>query len=242
MSLELICGKFENIKIDKEIKLCFLDPPDNEGRAYENYDDKVNPSWYTSLLRQWLLRAKTITNGPIFFSFAEKWIPQVEKIISDFNILLVQRILWTYTFGQANIKRYTPCFRPIYWLNDSTIYPEAIKIPSDRQLKYKDKRAAIRGKLPSNIWEFSRICGTFREKRKWHVTQHPENLIKRIILGHSLPGDCVLDGFIGSGTTAYVCGEFKRDCIGVDMSQFYLTKIREEFDKKILEKNNNENR
>lgn len=231
MSLTLVRSTFEDFETDADIKLCFLDPPDNEKRGYENYDDNLTTSEYVTLLNKWMELACKITNGPVFFSFSEKWITEVEHILAFGHIKLVQRILWTYTFGQANKHRYTPCFRPIYWLNDPTIYPDAIKIPSDRQIKYGDKRAAKGGKLPPNVWNFSRICGTFKEKRKWHVTQHPEALMERIVKGHSKPGDTVLDGFIGSGTTAYVCKKLGRNCIGVDISDFYLNKILKEYDK-----------
>lgn len=55
-----------------------------------------------------------------------------------------------------------PCVRPVYWLNDRRIYPERIRIPSDRQVKYHDDRAKAGGKMPDNLWAFSRSCGTFR--------------------------------------------------------------------------------
>jgi site-specific DNA-methyltransferase (adenine-specific) len=229
--LELICDKFEDVCLTSgnNIKLCFLDPPDNEKRKYENYIDNLKTHEYVKLLEIWLNKACKITNGPVFFSCAEKWIGAIERIIWENQVQLIQRLWWRYNFGQDNRKRYSPCTRPIYWLNSPVIYPEAIKIPSDRQIKYKDKRAVKGGKMPPNIWDFSRICGTFKEKRKWHVTQHPEALVERIVAGHSLEGDCVLDGFIGSGTTAYVCQKLKRNCIGVDMSRFYLSKIEEEY-------------
>jgi site-specific DNA-methyltransferase (adenine-specific) len=243
MNTKLICGQFEEITKDQlgveKIHLCFLDPPDNEGRDYEGYNDKIDREEYVRLLRAWLLNAVLITNGPVFFSFAEKWIPEVERIIRCSRIPLIQRILWTYNFGQANKTRYAPCFRPIYWLNRPTIYPEKIKIPSARQVKYSDKRAASGGKLPNNVWNFPRICGTFKEKRKWHKTQHPEDLLRRIILGHSQKGDVVLDGFIGSGTTAYVCEELERQCMGIDVSQFYLTMIEKELQERFSDANNN---
>ena len=54
--------------------------------------------------------------------------------------------------------------------------------------------------------------------------------MKRIILGHSRPGDAVLDPFVGSGTTAIVCQAINRNCIGIDQSQFYIEQIKEELD------------
>jgi site-specific DNA-methyltransferase (adenine-specific) len=204
VSLKLICGKFEEISIKENIKLCFLDPPDNEGRAYENYKDNLTDGEYVGLLNKWMELACEITNGPVFFSVAEKWINEIEHILAFGHIKLIQRIWWHYTFGQAQKLRYTPCVRPIYWLNKPVIYPDAIKVPSDRQLKYNDKRAAYGGKLPSNVWKFSRICGTFKEKRRWHVNQHPEALMERIVLGHSREGDWILDGFIGKCLNCYL--------------------------------------
>jgi len=243
MGITLIHGKFEEITKDKlgveKVHLCFLDPPDNEGRNYTGYNDKLKIEEYKRLLRAWLLNAVLITDGPVFFSVAEKWMPEVEMIIRNSGIPLIQRIIWTYSFGQSNRTRYAPCFRPIFWLNEPTIYPEKIKIPSARQVKYNDKRAAKNGKLPNNVWDFPRICGTFKERRKFHPTQHPEDLLRRIVLGHSQEGDVVLDGFVGSGTTAYVCKELGRQCIGIDVSEFYLTMIKQELKERFHDAKNN---
>jgi len=116
----------------------------------------------------------------------------------------------------------------LYWLNDKRIFPQRIRVPSARQVKYNDRRAKDGGKMPDNLWEFSRVCGTFREKRKWHPCQLPEQMIERIIFGHSNPGDTVLDPFVGSGTTLYCCDRLSRHVVGIDQSQLYLDKIREE--------------
>lgn len=229
MSIKLICGQFENIEIKDGAQLCFLDPPDNEGRKYENYSDRLSDDCYEHLLRVWIDKACRETYGPVFVSVAEKWIPHVERGLIDMRIPLIQRIWWHYRFGQAQKNRYALCVRPIYWLNNPTFYPDQNRIQSVRQ-KIGDKRATKNGKIPPNIWEFSRVCGTFHEKKRWHTTQHPQALMERIILGHSKPGDLVVDGFIGSGTTAYVCNRLGRNCIGVDTSQFYLDKVQEHLD------------
>jgi len=228
MAIELVCGKFEEVRIPDNVRLCFLDPPDNEGRAYETYSDKIRDNDYIDLMRIWVDKACRHTYGPVFVSIAEKWIPHLEQAIIEMRIPLIQRIWWYYSFGQSQDrrKRYALCVRPIYWLNEHVMYPEEIRVQSVRQ-QIGDKRAAKEGKLPPNLWQFSRICGTFKERKKWHPTQHPQALLRRIILGHSRPGDLVLDGFIGSGTTAYVCNELGRHCVGIDMSQFYLDKILE---------------
>ena len=228
--LELINHKFEALDMSGLgfIDLVIADPPDNCGKNYVGVDDNIDDTTYQVLFRRWIKKCCDCCNGPVFFIPAEKYIPLIEEMIFSKQIKLIQRIIWYYTFGQHHAKRYGSCFRPIYWLNNDTIYPDQIKIPSARQEKYKDKRAKGGGKMPENVWSYSRICGTFKERRKWHECQLPEQMIKRIILGHSKEGDTVLDPFIGSGTTAIVAAETNRNCIGVDASGEYISNIRQE--------------
>jgi site-specific DNA-methyltransferase (adenine-specific) len=235
MTTNLICQKFENVDCERKdhtkIDLIIADPPDNIDLNYNEYSDSLPNGRYYELLSEWLDISRKLTNGPIFFTFNEQWTHQVEKIISDLNIKLVQRIYWYFTFGQNQKIKYTPSIRPIYWLNSDKFYPENIKIPSQRQLKYGDKRAKDGGKVPDSLWQFSRVCGTFKEKKKWHPTQLPMDLVKRIILGHSKEGDMVLDPFIGSGTTAYCCKDLNRNCIGIDCDPYYIEQITKELNK-----------
>lgn len=233
--LKLVKGQFEDMgsKSLDTPKLTIMDPPDNQGRKYENYNDKLPADNYTRLLKIWIQKACHITDGPVFVSIAEKWVNEVEDLIWHGNVRLIRRLYWHYAFGQNNQKSYCPCIRPIYWLNSPIIFPENIRVPSARQEKYGDKRARAGGKMPENLWQFPRICGTFKERRNWHPTQHPEALIERIILGHSQPGDMILDPFIGSGSTALVCQALgNRGCTGIDISQHYLDMIRKELKKR----------
>lgn len=228
--MRLICGKFEELDLSAigHVDLCIADPPDNAGKGYDGYTDRLPKTEYRRLIREWLRRCCDITRGPVFFTFAERWIPDVEDAIREHSLRVIQRCWWYYTFGQAAKARYSPCVRPVYWLNDKRIFPERIRVPSARQVKYNDRRAKDGGKIPDNLWEFSRVCGTFREKRKWHPCQLPEQMIERVILGHSNPGDTVLDAFVGSGTAVYCCDRLGRHVVGIDQSRHYLDMISEE--------------
>ena len=45
------------------------------------------------------------------------------------------------------------------------------------------------------------------KKEKWageHPTQKPEELLRRVLLACTKPGDTILDPFVGSGTTSVV--------------------------------------
>ncbi len=75
------------------------------------------------------------------------------------------------------------------------------------------------------------ICqGSERVKekgRKAHSTQKPEELLYRIILATSNPGDLVLDPFAGSGTTAAVSKKLGRNFIGFERELSYVNLARE---------------
>jgi site-specific DNA-methyltransferase (adenine-specific) len=54
-----------------------------------------------------------------------------------------------------------------------------------------------------------------------HPTQKPEELLRKIVLASSNPGDVVIDPFLGSGTTAVVAEQLKRKWLGCDLSLEY---------------------
>jgi hypothetical protein len=52
-----------------------------------------------------------------------------------------------------------------------------------------------------------------------YPTEKPEELLERFIIGTTKPGDLILDGFLGSGTTAAVAQKFGRRWIGCDINK-----------------------
>jgi tRNA G10 N-methylase Trm11 len=81
--------------------------------------------------------------------------------------------------------------------------------------------------MPDDVWnQYSRVCGTFKERAQWHPCQMPESLLRRIIMASSNLKDCVLDPFCGSGTTAAAAIQLDRNYIGIDMSKQYVENCR----------------
>lgn len=58
-------------------------------------------------------------------------------------------------------------------------------------------------------------------------TQKPEALLARVIEMRSLPGDLVIDGTLGSGTSAVVARRMGRRFVGIDRSEVSLRVARE---------------
>lgn len=229
--IKLIHGRFEltpAVNLGK-IDLIIGDPPDNIGMKYDGFVDRQTVCEYENNIRLWLSIMANLTDGPIFFTFNEKWTRIVENAIEEIGLSLIQRLQWFFTFGQDQTSKgkYGLCHRPIYWLNSDYVRPEQIKVPSARQIKYNDKRAARGGKMPANVWQIPRICGSFHERRKHCPTQLPEALVKRIIRGHCCPDGRVLDPFTGSATTAIICQQLGIDCVTIDVSASYIQKAAE---------------
>lgn len=60
-----------------------------------------------------------------------------------------------------------------------------------------------------------------------HFATFPEALVEPCIKAGSKPGDTVLDPFGGSGTTAKVARELKRDCILIEINPAYISIAKE---------------
>ncbi|MBK8269421.1 MAG: site-specific DNA-methyltransferase [Planctomycetes bacterium] len=82
----------------------------------------------------------------------------------------------------------------------------------------------------SDTWFYSRVAGTFNERRGWHGCQMPEQLLGRIIKACSDPGDVVLDPFGGSGTTLAVAKKTERRFVGFELSKEYAQRIQQRLD------------
>lgn len=77
-----------------------------------------------------------------------------------------------------------------------------------------------RGAKPKDVLEIPTTCNGMHEKTP-HPTQKPEELLRKIVLASSKPGDLVIDPFLGSGTTAVVSEQLKRRWKGCDSSGNY---------------------
>lgn len=70
--------------------------------------------------------------------------------------------------------------------------------------------------------------GVIRKKESTgYPTQKPEALLQRIVLMASNPGDLVLDGFAGSGTTLKVASDLKRRWVGFDIGSVAIETMKQ---------------
>jgi DNA modification methylase len=65
-----------------------------------------------------------------------------------------------------------------------------------------------------------------------HFATFPEDLITPMILAGSRDGDTVLDPFMGSGTTGYVCKKLGRNFLGTELNPEYVALAKDRIDGK----------
>ena len=241
----IICG--DCIEVLSKVRrpfadLIFADPPFNIGYKYDKYNDKVKSKNYIAWTKDWMTVCKGVLKpaGSFYIAIGDEYAANVKVIADDLGLFMRNWVIWHYTFGQRTEKKFARSHTHILYFvkdkNNFTFNDKAVRVPSDRQLVYNDKRANPAGKLPDDVWdeyppkdvwnEYSRICGTFKHRRLWHPCHMPESLLKRIIAASSNPGDCVLDSFSGSGTTCVVAAKLNRKYTGIELSSEYAKQSR----------------
>lgn len=232
-------------------RLAILDPPYNMGKAYDSYHDEKSVveylMWFTQRLAA--VRKCLVKTGAIWVFINDGLVSEVDLQCKAAGLFKRNHIVWYYTFGQHHNGNFTASHTHLLYYTGQkgkrTWNPDAIRVPSARQIKYKDKRADPRGRVPDNTWVlfpeqlpqgwdplgdtwlFSRVCGTFHEREPHSPNQIPVPLMERIILATSDPGDLVLDPFCGAGSAGVACKRTGRDYFGTDISKTCVRKTKE---------------
>jgi len=211
----------------------FADPPDNIGLGYGAYKDRLTESDYIVKLRDWL-RYFVNHSKCVWFSYNARWTFQVGRIVTELEgeygkSIEAKPCVQVFTFGQHCHTDLGNNHRPllrIRW-SDAPLYPDATRVPSWRQ-EHGDKRADPRGRVPGDVFDFTRVTGNSKQRRAWHPTQLNEGLVERCLNLTTVEGDYVLDPFGGTGTTLRVCKRIGRNCTLIEIDPAYCAKIAEE--------------
>lgn len=96
--------------------------------------------------------------------------------------------------------------------------------PDDRGKRPQLKRylEESEGRAVDDVWTDIPPVNSQAIERLGYPTQKPLALLERIIDASSNPGDLVLDGFVGSGTTAMAAEQLGRRWIGIDSGKLAI--------------------
>jgi modification methylase len=222
------------------VDLVFADPPYNLQlqqdlwRPNMTLVDAVDDEWdqfedfgaYDEFTRAWLLAVRDVmkATATIWISGTYHNIFRVGALLQDLGFWVLNTVVWYKVNAMPNFrgKRLKNDVEFVIWAKRSK---EARYTFHHRAMKQFNK-----GKQLGSVWRIP-LCGgeeRLRDElgRKLHPTQKPEELLRRILLASSDPGDVVLDPFLGSGTTAAVAKQLHRHWIGIEQDATYVRAAR----------------
>ena len=237
------------------VDLVFADPPYNLQltgeltRPDQSVVDGVNNSWdqfdsfkaYDHFSEAWLKECHRVLkpNGAIWVIGSYHNIFRLGKTLQDLGFWILNDVIWRKTNPMPNFRgrRFTNAHETLIW---------AAKSPKSKyQFNYDSMKMLNEDLQMRSDWTLPICNGQERLKdkagKKIHPTQKPENLLSRVILATTKPGDVILDPFFGTGTTGAVAKRLGRHYIGIEQDTTYAENAKkrvseiEPFDQSIVD-------
>ena len=213
-----------------KIDLSFLDPPFNQDKAYNQWDDNLPPEKYWEWMREVCAKIYTLTSdgGAIYFMQREKNTEFVLQCLRDSGWTFQNLIVWKKkTSAVPGMKRFGKHYQIIAFATKDKTPRVFNRLRIDPPLPADYKHARENGMFVTDVWDDIRelTSGYFAgdealrdvDGNRMHKQQTPIQLLLRIILSSTNPGDVVLDPFAGSGTTLVVSEQVVRKSIGIEI-------------------------
>ena len=222
---------------DASVDLVFADPPYNlqlEGalsRPDQTRVDAVDDDWdkfasfadYDAFTRAWLTECRRVMKpqASLWVIGSYHNIFRVGAAMQDLGFWMLNDIVWRKVNPMPNFRgrRFTNAHETLIW---------AARSQTDRNytFHYETLKSGNEDVQMRSDWFIPLCTGGERIKdkkgRKAHPTQKPEELLARILLASSNPGDLVLDPFFGSGTTGAVAKRLGRHYLGIERDPAYV--------------------
>ena len=211
---------------------CMVDPPYNMskenglGWAFSSHVtmseewDTFSREDYLAFSREWIKRVSRLVkkNGNIFIFGTYHNIYDIGNILHELNFRILNSIAWFKPNAQPNItcRMLTESMEYIIWACNNT-KEKATKWT----FNYEIAKALNGGKQMRNLWTMPYAPKREKEFGK-HPSQKPVEIMARMIMIASKPGDIILDNFAGSGTTGLVAGALDRNWVMIENKEEYV--------------------
>lgn len=224
---------------DESMRLIVTSPPYNIGKAYErrrSLESYVQEQ--TEAIAQcvrvlhpsgsicWQVGNHVGKDGEVF---------PLDIILYDVfkqnRLHLRNRIVWHFEHGLHCSRRLSGRHETILWFTKGDGYTfnlDAIRIPSKYPNKkhFKGPRAGQLsgnplGKNPGDVWAIPNVKSNHVEKTD-HPCQFPVELVERLVLSLTNPGDSVLDPYMGVGSAVIAALKHGRRGLGCDIIPEYV--------------------
>jgi adenine-specific DNA-methyltransferase len=224
--------------INESVKLIITSPPYNIGKSYEK---RTTLEKYVQDQAQVIAECVRIMhpqgsicwqvgnhvqNGEIFPLDTVLY-----HVFKDHGLKLRNRIIWHFEHGLHCKNRLSGRYETIMWFtkeDDYTFNLDPIRVPSKYPGKkyYKGEKAGQLsgnplGKNPGDLWIFPNVKNNHVEKTI-HPCQFPVELVERLVLSLTNPGDIVFDPYMGVGSSVIAALKHDRLGYGCDVVREYV--------------------
>ena len=233
------------------VDLTFLDPPFNQDKGYNEWDDNLPEAiaelreekyaqywkWMGECVQRFTTKPLRVART-IYFMQREKKTESVLRCLRESGWTFQNLIIWKKkTSAVPGMKRFGKHYQIIAFATKGerprVFHRLRINPPLPAGYKYEREN----GMYLTDVWDDIRelTSGYFAgdealrdtEGNRLHKQQAPIQLLLRIVLSSTNPGDVVLDPFAGSGTTLVVAEQLGRESIGIELDKINVEIIRE---------------
>ncbi len=210
-----------------KVKLIYIDPPYNTGNDSFKYNDSFNHSTWLTFMKNRLDIANELLSkdGSIYVQIDHNEAHYLKLLLDEiFGRQNFQReIIWDLgnpsgykSLAKNWIRGHDTIL--FYSKSDNFVFNKLYVPYSKKDLERYPKKKERKGLALTDVWKDIPPAQKWGREKREHLydTQKPEKLLERIIRSSSNEGDIVLDFFAGSGTTAYVAANLKRQFILVE--------------------------
>lgn len=223
---------------DEKMKLIVTSPPYNLGKSYES---RAPLEVYLEEQREVIDECVRLLHpqGSLCWQVGN-YVEEGEIIPLDtllypifkrLGLKLRNRIIWHFGHGLHCTNRLSGRYETVNWWTKGDRYTwnlDPIRTPS----KYPGKRyfkgpnvgklsGNPKGKNPSDVWIFPNVKSNHPEKTS-HPCQFPVELVERLVLSMTNPGDAVFDPYMGVGSSVIAALMHDRKAYGCDIVSEYV--------------------
>ena len=210
---EIINDDFRNHELVEE-GVIITDPPYNIDFKYNEYQDNLSDEEYIELISHFKGHKLAIIHYP---EESMKYFVPALGVPGEVNV-------WAYNSNLPS--RHSRLINYYNVKPDYTKVLQPFKNPNDKRIRERIKKG-IKGARSCDWFTDIQLVKNVSKTDYNHPCPVPIELMERIILLTTEPGDLVIDPFCGSGTTAVACLNTNRRFLGFEIDMMYADMANE---------------
>jgi site-specific DNA-methyltransferase (adenine-specific) len=225
---DCILGSKLNVD-EKSVDLMVCDPPFgiHESKFERHYKRKKMvvegyeeaPFDYYSFSKDWIHEAVRIlkNNGSMYIISGWSNYDIIGRVLRELNLVIINQIIWNFNFGVFTKNKYVTSHYNIFYVKKSNSSKPTFNTYCRFGAHEKNREGgSLLYKDLQSVWFINK---EYMPGRKKNQNKLPEELIRKIILYSSNPGNMVCDFFLGSFTTAIVAKKLHRIPMGFEINK-----------------------